>query len=212
MNVAHLRRHYAQASLDRQDLAANPLTQFERWFQQAQKSKLLEANAMTLSTVGRKARPSSRIVLLKSFDNDGLVFFTNFESRKAQEIAENPRVALLFAWLPLERQVSVEGRVRKVTANESAEYFAQRPYGNQLGAWVSAQSSVITTRGELERKLAKLQKQFPEGQVPPPPFWGGFRVTPDTWEFWQGRLNRLHDRFRYHKKSTGGWKIERLSP
>lgn len=211
MNLAHLRRHYARECLDRTDLAANPLKQFERWFAEAQKAKLLEANAMTLSTVGKQNRPSNRIVLLKSFDKDGLVFFTNFESRKAVEMAKNPHVALLFAWLPLERQVAVEGRVRKVSAQESAEYFAQRPYGSQLGAWVSAQSSVITTRGELEKKLARLKKQFPEGQVPPPPFWGGFRVTPDTWEFWQGRPNRLHDRFRYQKKSSG-WKIERLSP
>ena len=211
MNIAHLRQHYTQESLDRKDLAANPLTQFEYWFKEAQKAKLLEANAMTLSTVGAKGRPSSRIVLLKSIDKDGLVFFTNFESRKAQEIAGNPRVALLFAWLPLERQVSVEGRVSKVTAKESAEYFAQRPYGSQLGAWVSAQSSVIPTRAELEKELAKLKKQYPEGCVPPPPFWGGFRVTPDTWEFWQGRPNRLHDRFRYQKKSPG-WKVERLSP
>jgi pyridoxamine 5'-phosphate oxidase len=211
MNLAHLRRHYAQASLDRKDLAANPLKQFQHWFEQAQKAKLLEPNAMTLCTVGAKGRPSARIVLLKSFDEDGLVFFTNFESRKAQEIAGNPRVALLFTWLELERQVAVEGRVRKVTAKESATYFAQRPYGSQLGAWVSAQSSVITTRTELEKKLAKLQKKFPEGQVPPPPFWGGFRVTPDLWEFWQGRPNRLHDRFRYQKKASS-WKIERLSP
>lgn len=212
MNLAHLRRHYSRERLDRKDLAANPLKQFQRWFQEAQKAKLLEANAMTLCTVGGRNRPSARIVLLKSFDEDGLVFFTNFESRKAQEMTDNPRVALLFAWLELERQVSVEGRVCKVTATESATYFAQRPYGNQLGAWVSAQSSVITTRLELEKKLAQLEQKFPKGQVPPPPFWGGFRVMPDTWEFWQGRPNRLHDRFRYRHKSGGKWRIERLSP
>lgn len=212
MNLAHLRRNYSQERLDRKDLDAHPLTQFQRWFAEAQKAELLEANAMTLCTVSPRGRPSARIVLLKSFDEAGLVFFTNFESRKAKEIADNPRVALLFAWLQLERQVAVEGRARRVTARESAAYFAQRPYGSQLGAWVSAQSTVITTRLELEKKLAKLQKEFPEGQVPPPPFWGGFRVTPDTWEFWQGRPNRLHDRFRYRKKSGDRWRIERLSP
>jgi len=212
MDLTHLRRNYTQAGLDRKDLASDPLKQFTQWFTQAQEAGLIEPNAMTLCTVGAKGRPSARTVLLKSFDKHGMVFFTNFESRKSRDIAATGRVALLFAWLGLERQVEVIGKARKVTKDESAGYFAQRPYGNQLGAWVSAQSSVITTRQELERELEALKKKYPEGQVPPPPHWGGFRVTPESWEFWQGRPSRLHDRFRYKAKAGRGWNIERLAP
>lgn len=211
MNLADFRREYTQAGLDEASLAHEPAAQFRVWFEQAAKAGLTEPNAMTLATVGPDGRPSARTVLLKSFDERGLVFFTNFESRKSCEITANPRVALLFAWIELERQVAVEGVAERVCKTESAEYFARRPYGNQLGAWVSAQSSVITSRAELEQKLADLQRRYPEGQVPPPPFWGGFRVAPDAWEFWQGRPNRLHDRLRY-RRASGAWVIERLSP
>jgi pyridoxamine 5'-phosphate oxidase len=212
MNLADFRREYTQAGLDRAELAANPLAQFRRWFEQATQAGLIEPNAMTLATADAQGRPSARIVLLKSFDERGIVFFTNFESRKAREIAANARVALLFAWLGLERQVAVEGRATRVPAAESAAYFAQRPYGNQLGAWASAQSRVVTTRAQLEKKLAELRRLYPEGRVPPPPHWGGFRVTPRVWEFWQGRPNRLHDRFRYRRARGSKWIIERLSP
>jgi pyridoxamine 5'-phosphate oxidase len=212
MDLAHHRREYTRHGLDFPDLAPDPVAQFQTWFEQAIQAGLLEPNAAALSTVGPDARPSTRTVLLKSFDARGLVFFTNYESRKARDIAANPAVALLFAWLGLERQAIIEGRAEPTTSAESAAYFATRPYGSQLGAWVSAQSTV-TTRAELETKLADLQQKFPEGSVPPPPFWGGFRVVPHTWEFWQGRPNRLHDRFRYRRENPSGpWLIERLSP
>jgi pyridoxamine 5'-phosphate oxidase len=212
MNLADYRRDYTQAGLDETHLAPDPLAQFRRWFEQASKAGLTEPNAMTLATVGANGRPSARIVLLKHFDEQGLMFFTNFESRKSREIAANAQVSLLFAWIELERQVSVEGKAARVSDAESAAYFAQRPYGNQLGAWVSAQSSVITSRSKLEKKLEELKRQYPEGQVPPPPFWGGFRVVPAVWEFWQGRPSRLHDRLRYQRDKSGTWAIDRLSP
>jgi pyridoxamine 5'-phosphate oxidase len=211
MNFAHLRREYVQAGLDRNELAAEPAAQFHQWFEQALRAGITEPNAMTLATVGARGRPSTRVVLLKAFDERGLAFFTNFESRKSRDITTQPHVALHFAWLDLERQVSIEGPAERVSAEESAAYFAKRPYGNQLGAWVSAQSSVITTRGEMEKKLEELKAQYPEGQVPMPPHWGGFRVVPDVWEFWQGRPNRLHDRFRYRREKNA-WVVERLSP
>jgi len=212
MNLAHFRREYTKKGLDRADLAPEPLEQFRQWFEQAVQADIVEPNAMSLSTVGPDGRPSARTVLLKSYDKRGLGFFTNYESRKARDIAVQPKVAALFAWLDLERQVLVEGAAERVAPNESAEYFALRPYGSQLGAWVSAQSSVVTTRTELEEKLEELKRKHPEGQVPLPPNWGGFRIVPQIWEFWQGRPNRLHDRFRYLRGEAGVWIIERLAP
>ena len=212
MNLAHHRREYTKNGLDRADLAADPLDQFRQWFEQAVAANITEPNAMALSTVGPDGRPSVRTVLLKSYDRRGLTFFTNYESRKARDIAVQPKVAALFAWLELERQIQVEGTAERVSPAESAEYFAQRPYGNQLGAWVSAQSSVVTTRTELEEELEALKQKYREGQVPLPPNWGGFRVVPQMWEFWQGRPNRLHDRFRYQHGEAGTWIIDRLSP
>ncbi len=211
MDLTHLRRNYTQAGLDRNDLAPDPASQFRQWFDQATHAGLTEPNAMTLATAGADGKPSTRVVLLKEFDERGLVFYTNFESRKSRDIAAHAQVALHFAWLDLERQVSVEGRAARVTESESAEYFSKRPYGNQLGAWVSAQSRIITTRTEMEKKLEELKLQYPEGKVPLPPHWGGFRVAPEIWEFWQGRPNRLHDRFRY-RHEHGAWAIERLAP
>jgi pyridoxamine 5'-phosphate oxidase len=212
MNPADHRREYTQAGLDMADLAVAPLEQFRHWFKQAEQAGLIEPNAMSLATVGTDGRPSIRTVLLKAFDENGLVFFTNYESRKARELASNPAAALLFPWLGLERQVSVEGMVERISTAESLRYFMSRPYGSQLGAWVSSQSSVITTRGLLEEMLGQMKQKFAEGKVPLPPFWGGFRVVPQTWEFWQGRPNRLHDRFRYRKSAENAWTIERLAP
>ena len=180
------------------------------WFTQAVDAQLVEPNAMVLGTTDAK-RPSARSVLLKAYDERGFVFFTNYESRKAQEIAANPQVSLLFPWYPLERQVSILGRAERISTAESLAYFASRPHGSRLGAWVSQQSAVINSRKLLEMKLEEIKRKFADGEVPLPSFWGGFRVVPAELEFWQGRENRLHDRFRY-TRSGGSWAIERLSP
>lgn len=212
VHLEEMRRNYASRSLDAGDLRPAPFAQFDLWMREAIETQVLEPNAMALATVGAGGQPSVRTVLLKGFDERGLVFYTNYESRKAREIAGNPAVALMFAWLPLERQVTVTGRAARISAAESLKYFLSRPRDSQIGAWASRQSEVITTRSLLEAKFAEMKRKFLAGDVPLPDFWGGYRVEPATFEFWQGRPNRLHDRFRYSRQADGSWKIERLMP
>jgi pyridoxamine 5'-phosphate oxidase len=209
-DVAELRRNYTRDGLSRADLDPDPVAQFRRWFTQAVEAQIVEPNAMVLGTTDGK-RPSARSVLLKAYDERGFVFFTNYESRKAKEIAANAHVSLLFPWYSLERQVSILGRAERISTAESLAYFVSRPHGSRLGAWVSQQSSVINSRQLLEMKLEEIKQKFADGEVPLPSFWGGFRVVPSEIEFWQGRENRLHDRFRY-ALSGSDWAVERLSP
>ncbi len=210
MDISRLREEYRKASLDEGDLRPDPLEQFRFWFDQALSAKLREPNAMVLATVDEHGQPWTRAVLLKRLDDRGLVFFSNFESRKARHMAANPRVSVLFLWLELERQVSINGTVQRVPTAESLAYFVTRPLGSRLGAWTSRQSAVITSRSLLEAKLAEMKRKFADGKVPPS-FWGGYRITPESYEFWQGRPDRLHDRFLY-SKTKDGWRIERLQP
>ncbi|MFJ3337098.1 pyridoxamine 5'-phosphate oxidase [Streptomyces sp. NPDC086766] len=209
-----MRKHYRAEGLSETELADTPVAQFARWFQQAAtEGGMFEPNAMVVSTADAEGRPSSRTVLLKAFDEQGFVFYTNYDSRKARDLAENPYVSLLFPWHPMARQVIVQGVARRTGRDETAAYFRTRPHGSQLGAWASAQSTVIATRADLEVAYAELAARYPEGeQVPVPPHWGGFRVAPRTVEFWQGRENRLHDRLRYTAQPAGTWHVERLSP
>jgi pyridoxamine 5'-phosphate oxidase len=211
MNI-ETRSEYTRGELDLAQLKPNPLDQFALWFGQAVESRVIEPNAMSLATAGADQRPLVRTVLLKSYDERGFVFFTNLESRKARQMAENPQVSLLFPWLALERQVIICGAVEKVSTAETLAYFVTRPRGSQLGAWVSAQSSVITTRSLLEQKWEEMKRKFGEGAVPLPSFWGGYRVVPREIEFWQGRPSRLHDRFLYARQPGGSWKTDRLAP
>ena len=206
------RSEYTRAALDQASLKPSPLDQFALWFQEAMDAGLAEPNAMSLATAGADQRPLARTVLLKSYDERGFVFYTNLESRKARQMADNPNVSLLFPWLALERQVIVCGAAEKVSTAETLAYFITRPRGSQLGAWVSAQSSVITTRSLLEQKWEEMKRKFGEGQVPLPSFWGGYRVVPREIEFWQGRPSRLHDRFLYTRQPGGSWSITRLAP
>ncbi len=206
------RTEYTWGELRREDLKPDPIEQFAAWYTQACEGNLLEPNAMSLATVGADGQPSLRTVLLKSYDADGFVFFTNLQSRKAREIERNPRVSLLFPWLALERQVIVIGTAERVSTAQSLRYFLTRPRGSQIAAWISRQSSVITSRKLLEMEWEQMKQKFASGQVPLPHFWGGYRVTPQEIEFWQGRENRLHDRFRYMRSDTGVWIIEQLAP
>jgi pyridoxamine 5'-phosphate oxidase len=212
LSIADLRRDYTLAGLRRADLDADPIIQFQKWFQQALSARLSEPNAMTLATADKQGHPSARIVLLKAVDERGFTFFTNYLSRKGRELAENPNASLVFYWPELERQVSIAGTVSKVSREESARYFNSRPKGSRLAAWVSSQSEAIKDRAVLEEKLVQLTAQHPEEEVPLPPYWGGFCLFPNRIEFWQGRPNRLHDRFRYTRQANKGWVIERLSP
>ena len=207
-----MRRQYASRSLDLADLNADPFSQFDLWMREAIETELLEPNAMALATVSATGAPSVRTVLLKGFDARGLVFYTNYTSAKARDLAANTQVACLFQWLPLERQVSVRGRAEKISTAESLKYFLSRPHESQIGAWASQQSQVITTRALLEEKFAEMKNKFQAGQVPLPEFWGGYRVVPQTFEFWQGRPSRLHDRFVYRQDAGQSWQINRLMP
>lgn len=213
---AFMREQYVTDGLAETGLPGDPLEQFALWFKEAARETdaIHEPNAMVVSTADAEGRPSSRTVLLKGFDERGFVFFTNYESRKARELTANPYVSLLFPWHPMARQVIVSGTAARVGREETVAYFRTRPHGSQLGAWASAQSSVLASRVELDRAYADLAARYPEGeQVPVPPNWGGFRVTPAAVEFWQGRVDRLHDRLRYVRQEEGrGWRVERLSP
>jgi len=212
MDLSSMREEFTKAGLSRKDLASAPVQQFEKWFKQVEESGLEMPNAMTLATVSGAGQPSVRTVLLKYFDAEGFVFYTNYGSAKARDIAANSRVALLFPWLGLERQVKITGTAEKVSTATSAKYFLSRPRGSQIGAWVSNQSSPITSRQMLMSQFEEMLRKFENKEVPLPSFWGGYRVVPGSFEFWQGRQNRLHDRFVYTPDEVGGWKIERLAP
>jgi pyridoxamine 5'-phosphate oxidase len=208
-----LRREYISRGLDRDDLDADPFVQFSRWLEQAISAELPESNAMTLATVAPDGGPAQRVVLLKTYDVRGFVFFTNYGSAKAAQIAANARVSLHFFWEPLARQIGIRGSAQKVSTAESLAYFLRRPRGTQLGAWVSPQSQIITSRLFLESKLAEMREKFSNGEIPLPSFWGGYRIVPETFEFWQGGGDRLHDRFFYSREAGGQpWKIDRLAP
>lgn len=209
--IASLRREAPEGQLDEADVAPNPIDQFRSWMQEAIDAGLTFPNAMTLATATREGVPSARIVLLKGIDARGFVFFTNYESRKGRELAENPRAALVFYWQELGRQVRVEGEVAALPTEESEGYFRSRPRGSRLAAWASRQSQVITSRGALEERFSDLASAYQEQEIPVPPFWGGFLVTPDVIEMWQGRRDRLHDRVRY-RRDEGSWLRERLAP
>lgn len=209
---ADMRVQYTLGHLSEENLSADPFEQFGLWFRQACEARLLEPNAMTLATVGPANRPTTRTVLLKHWDTRGFVFFTNLESRKAREIAANPQVSLLFAWLPLQRQLAINGVATRASTAEVLAYFVRRPFGSQLAAWASPQSRVISARSVLEMKWEEMKRKFREGEVPLPSFWGGFRVAPREMEFWQGGESRLHDRFVYTRLDDGTWKRERWAP
>lgn len=211
MDVSDLRRSAEERSLHREDLCDDPLLQFEAWFKRACKTLALDPNAMSLCTVDERQRPYSRTVLLKSFDERGFVFYTNHESRKASHIRHSAEVALLLFWRELGQQIGIRGTAERLSSAESFQYFASRPRGSQLGAWVSPQSSVIGSRALLKQRLAAIRRKFADKNVPLPPFWGGYRVVPRELEFWQGRNDRLHDRFLYSRED-GGWQLARLAP
>lgn len=214
LHLAAMRKQYRTEGLSETDLAATPVEQFARWFTRAAADGgLFEPNAMIVSTADAEGRPSSRTVLLKHFDERGFVFYTNYDSRKGRDLAGNPHVSLLFPWHPVARQVMVTGTAHRTGRAETAAYFRTRPRGSQLGAWASSQSSVLANRAELDAAYDRLAARYPDGeQVPVPPHWGGFRVVPQSVEFWQGRENRLHDRLRYAAEPDGRWRVERLAP
>lgn len=212
MDLASLRQDYARESLTERDVDPDPFRQFEKWFDQAKTGGLIEPNAMALATATADGKPSVRMVLLKGVDAGGFVFFTDYRSRKGRELTENPNASLCLWWDALQRQVRIDGTVARIAAAESLKYFSTRPYGSQVGAWASLQSSVLVARDMLEREVAKFLKQYPEGtEVPLPHHWGGYRVTPSAIEFWQGRPSRLHDRIVYTREGDA-WRIGRLSP
>ena len=211
MSIANIRREYARARLDEAHVSPDPLVQFDRWFTQAREAEVPEPNAMTLATATRDGVPSARIVLLKGYDERGFVFFTDYRSQKGTELEQNPQASLVFFWAELERQIRIGGPVSVVSREESESYFHTRPRLSQVSTWVSHQSQVIPGRKVLDDQARKMDGSFP-GDVPLPPHWGGFRLTPETVEFWQGRESRLHDRLRYRRQKGGGWQLERLAP
>jgi pyridoxamine 5'-phosphate oxidase len=210
MSIADLRKDYSRASLSETDTATDPVAQFSGWFHEALQSGVQEPNAMSVATVGADGRPSSRILLIKEFDQRGFTWFTNYLSRKGSELAQNPHAALLFHWIELERQVRIEGRVERITAEESDAYFHSRPLKSRLSALASEQSQPVADRATLEERLAQVEQTHPDPQRPA--HWGGYRLVPDTIEFWQGRSSRLHDRILYTRQVDGGWQRQRLQP
>ncbi|SBO09081.1 Pyridoxine/pyridoxamine 5'-phosphate oxidase [Vibrio mediterranei] len=212
MGIEDIRREYSQGGLRRKDLNSDPIVQFNLWLQQAVDAKLTDPTAMTVATVDERGMPFQRIVLLKNVDSEGFVFYTNLGSRKAQHIEHNSKVSLHFPWHPLERQVHITGVAEKLTAMENMKYFTSRPKESQLAAIASKQSSRISTRGVLEGKFLELKQKFAKGEIPVPSFWGGYRIRPESIEFWQGGEHRLHDRFLFSKDGQGHWDAERLAP
>lgn len=215
MDLADFRKEYSEKGLRREELKSCPVAQFSEWFEQAVELKLDEPNAVSLATVDEKGMPFQRTVLLKYFDERGFVFFSNYGSRKAKQMKANPQISMLAPWVTLERQVIIQGKVEKISTAESLKYFSSRPRESQLGAWVSNQSEVISSRKLLMQKLQEIKDKFKEGEIPLPSFWGGYRLVPEMVEFWQGGPARLHDRFLYTREESAagdGWKIERLSP
>jgi pyridoxamine 5'-phosphate oxidase len=211
VDASSLRKEYTRAGLDKADVDPDPIVQFHEWFETVIDADLHEPNAMILATASTDGKPSARTILLKGYDERGFVFYTNYEGRKANEIEANPICALLFYWGELERQVRIEGRVSRLSGEESDAYFAGRPRGSRLGAWASEQSRPVEDRSVLEERVRALEAEYEGREIPRPPFWGGYRVEPDTIEFWQGRENRLHDRLVY-RREDGAWRIERLQP
>ncbi len=209
--ISHLRREYTQSGLNEEDLQPDPQVQFQRWIQEAIDAELTEPNAAVLATVDSQGQPSTRVVLLKGVDARGFSFYTNYESRKGRELAANPRAAMTFPWVDMERQVCITGSVSQLGREESEAYFKTRPRGSRLGALASKQSEVIPGRALLEQRLVELDRQYPGNEIPMPPTWGGYVLAPDTVEFWQGRPSRLHDRLLY-TRAAGSWRIQRLSP
>ena len=207
-----MRRQYGRSALREEDVASDPVAQFTVWFREAIDAGLIEPNAMTLATAGADGFPAARTVLLKHFDERGFVFFTNLESEKARQLGENPRAALLFPWLALERQVILRGVVERLSTAETLRYFVTRPRDSRIAAWASRQSAPLSSRQVLEMEWQALKRKFAAGEVPLPDFWGGYRVVPATVEFWQGGHDRLHDRLMYTRRSDGGWSIGRLAP
>jgi len=209
--IADIRKEYSLHALTENDISEDAIDQFTRWWNDAIRSEIIEVNAMTLATSTVAGKPSARIVLLKGYNKRGFVFFTNYESRKGKELDENPKAALVFFWKEIERQVRIEGTVEKISAEENDEYFFSRPEGSRIGAWASPQSQVINNRQVLETNVEQYVSEF-KNSIPRPPHWGGYRVMPLRVEFWQGRMNRLHDRIQYTKIADGSWKVDRLAP
>lgn len=212
MNINELRKEYKFKSLNINDLNPNPFFQFSTWFREAQEAKVLEPNAMALATASLKGRPSCRMVLLKEVDSEGFLFFTNYDSRKGKDLSHNPFGCITFYWKELERQVIIDGKIEKLDRQASENYFASRPRGSQLGTWASHQDQIVHSREELEKNYRHFEEMYRGKQVPIPPYWGGYRLVPERFEFWQGRIHRLHDRLCYLRTSDNQWEIDRLAP